>query len=131
MARAPGARSSSDPLITPRTPLRDQVRHILLERMINAELAADERITETALATELGVSRTPLREALLELQRASFITSETAPSRNSPVYLRFRGLLTIRSTSCRHAVAYRSRVSTGGGHVHAFRTFRLNQGRLS
>lgn len=77
MERPRDARSSSlTPLIAPRVPLREQVRDILLERIINADLPAGERINESALSVELGVSRTPLREALLELQRESFITSE-------------------------------------------------------
>ena len=70
------SRSTGDPIIAPRAPLRDQVRDVLLERLINAELPAGERINESTLAAELGVSRTPLREALLQLQREGFITTE-------------------------------------------------------
>lgn len=59
-----------------REPLRAQVRQIVLDRIIRGELAGGTRINETHLASELGVSRTPLREALLGLQREGFLVAE-------------------------------------------------------
>lgn len=47
-----------------------------LERMIlNGELKAGERLNEQALATRLGVSRGPIREATRALERAGLLTS--------------------------------------------------------
>jgi DNA-binding GntR family transcriptional regulator len=46
-----------------------------LERMIlNGELKAGERLNEQALATRLGVSRGPVREATRALERAGLVT---------------------------------------------------------
>ena len=59
-----------------RRPLRAQVRAILLDRIIRGELAGGTRVNETHLSAELEVSRTPLREALLGLQREGFLEAE-------------------------------------------------------
>ena len=59
-----------------RQPLRAQIRQIVLDRIIRGELAGGTRINETHLAAELEVSRTPLREALLGLQREGFLAAE-------------------------------------------------------
>lgn len=59
-----------------RQPLRAQIRDILLDRIIRGELAGGTRVNETHLAAELDVSRTPLREALLGLQREGFLVAE-------------------------------------------------------
>ena len=64
--------------MSPKRPLRDEVKHQVLERVVRGRLPFGHRINETALAEELGVSRTPLREALLELQREGFLHSATA-----------------------------------------------------
>lgn len=56
--------------------LRSQVRDELLERMRSGAVAPGEGINEVQLATELGVSRTPLREALIALESEGQITSE-------------------------------------------------------
>jgi DNA-binding GntR family transcriptional regulator len=50
--------------------------HEEVERMIlSGELKAGERINEQALATRLGVSRGPIREAARALERAGLLTS--------------------------------------------------------
>jgi len=51
-----------------RRTLRSQVRDELLERMRNGDVRPGEGVNEVQLAAELGVSRTPLREALIELE---------------------------------------------------------------
>ena len=48
----------------------------LLGRIIRGEFSAGERLKDTELAEELGVSRTPVREALLRLEREGFISSQ-------------------------------------------------------
>ena len=50
-----------------RRPLREQIREELLTRLDRGDFAAGTDINEAALAAELGVSRTPLREALITL----------------------------------------------------------------
>ncbi|MBD3221876.1 GntR family transcriptional regulator [bacterium] len=48
-----------------RKPLRNDVAAEILGRIIDGRLPAGSRINESTLATELGISRTPLREAML------------------------------------------------------------------
>jgi len=52
------------------------VHQELLGRIIRGEFAAGQRLKDTELAEELGVSRTPVREALLRLEREGFISSQ-------------------------------------------------------
>lgn len=59
-----------------REPLRDQIRRQLLEWMLHGELRPDANISEPELARELGISRTPLREALLKLEFEGFLRSD-------------------------------------------------------
>lgn len=56
-------------------PLRKEVRRIVLERVLTGELAPGEDLNETELAEQLGISRTPLREALLELEHERLVGS--------------------------------------------------------
>lgn len=56
--------------------LRSQVRQELLTRMRAGLVQPGEGINEVQLATELGVSRTPLREALIALESEGQIESE-------------------------------------------------------
>ena len=56
--------------------LRSQVREELLARMRSGLVQPGEGINEVQLATELGVSRTPLREALNALESEGQIESE-------------------------------------------------------
>nr|WP_052478058.1 GntR family transcriptional regulator [Kibdelosporangium sp. MJ126-NF4]CEL15714.1 Transcriptional regulator, GntR family [Kibdelosporangium sp. MJ126-NF4]CTQ93639.1 Transcriptional regulator, GntR family [Kibdelosporangium sp. MJ126-NF4] len=48
-------------------PLREQIRDEVLERLVRGDYPVGERINEGDLAEDLGVSRTPLREALAGL----------------------------------------------------------------
>ena len=49
-------------------PLRDVVFHTLREAILRGELKPGERLMEIALAEKLGVSRTPIREAIRKLE---------------------------------------------------------------
>lgn len=49
-------------------PLRDVVFHTLRQAIITGEFAPGERLMEIALADRLGVSRTPVREAIRKLE---------------------------------------------------------------
>ncbi len=59
-----------------RKTLRSQVREELLARMRTGDVRPGESINEVQLAAELGVSRTPLREALIALESEGQIESE-------------------------------------------------------
>jgi DNA-binding GntR family transcriptional regulator len=57
-------------------PTRVDVRRIILERIVRGELPPGVRIKESRLADELGISRTPIREALIKLEQEGFVRSE-------------------------------------------------------
>lgn len=61
--------------ITPDPPLRKKVREAVLNRLYSGTLQIGASINETKLAEQLGVSRTPLREALLTLQFEGLVAS--------------------------------------------------------
>lgn len=59
-----------------RPSLRQIVRTEIRRRIIRGVLPAGSRINETALAQEFGTSQTPVREALLGLERDGVLNSE-------------------------------------------------------
>jgi DNA-binding GntR family transcriptional regulator len=59
-----------------RTVLREQIRELLLERILKGELQSGDRIVELQIAQELGTSQAPVREALRELQSLGFVEYE-------------------------------------------------------
>ncbi|MDX6721674.1 MAG: hypothetical protein QOD73_78 [Solirubrobacteraceae bacterium] len=63
--------------------LRHQIRDLLVERILDGEYAPGERLVETHLARELGVSKAPVREALRELESLRLVVSE--PHRGASV----------------------------------------------
>lgn len=67
--------------------------------ILNGEFEPGERIRDTDLARELGISRSPVREALLRLQRAGLVRIE--PSRYTRV-------AELDRRSARRAVSYAS-----------------------
>jgi DNA-binding GntR family transcriptional regulator len=56
--------------------LRDQIKEVLLARILEGEYAPGQRIVELQLANEFGVSQAPVREALRELEALRLIVSE-------------------------------------------------------
>jgi DNA-binding GntR family transcriptional regulator len=56
--------------------LSADVHHELIQRIIKGEFIPGQRLKDTDLAEELGVSRTPIREALLRLEREGFLSSQ-------------------------------------------------------
>jgi DNA-binding GntR family transcriptional regulator len=64
------------PVSVARTVLREQIKDILLERILRGELEPGERLVETRLARELGTSQAPVREALRDLQLLRLVESE-------------------------------------------------------
>lgn len=80
-----------------RRPLREQIREELLSRLDRGDFAAGTDINEATLAAELGVSRTPLREALITLAGEGVLESTQGRGfRFAPVSAReFRELCEI------------------------------------
>jgi DNA-binding GntR family transcriptional regulator len=74
------AAARSEPTIG-RTVIREQVTELLLERILTHHYAPGERLVQTRIAQELGISQAPVREALRELEMLRFI--ESAPFRGS------------------------------------------------
>lgn len=58
-------------------PLYQAVRERLRELILSGELAAGQRITEVDLAQSLGVSRTPVREAMKQLMIEGLVRRES------------------------------------------------------
>ncbi|MBA3620732.1 MAG: GntR family transcriptional regulator [Euzebyales bacterium] len=75
---AAGGGAANETSVIPRRTLRQDVGDRLRDRLVQGELQAGEHINESTLSLELGVSRTPLREALLLLERDGLIRSEPA-----------------------------------------------------
>ena len=69
----------------PRESGRDYALRNIKENIISLELAPGSQISENELAAEMGLSRTPVREALIELSKVGIL--ETQPQRRSTVSL--------------------------------------------
>lgn len=67
----------------PRTLLRDGVYARLRDAIVDGTLAPGEQLRDQELASWLGVSRTPVREALLRLGQAGLVSA--APGRSTTV----------------------------------------------
>jgi DNA-binding GntR family transcriptional regulator len=90
MATAAGSLDASRP--KPRPNLRAEVAAVVRDRILNGELVPGTRIDQDGLAADLGVSKLPVREALIQLEWMGLV--ETVPYRGSfvvelePDYLR-------------------------------------------
>jgi DNA-binding GntR family transcriptional regulator len=56
-----------------RLPIRSEIRQLLRDRVVRGELAPDTPLSPVELAARLGISATPIREALIELVRDGFL----------------------------------------------------------
>ena len=59
-----------------RVVLREQVKELILERILRGEYEPGARLVETRIAQELGTSQAPVREALRDLELLRFVESE-------------------------------------------------------
>jgi DNA-binding GntR family transcriptional regulator len=59
-----------------RRPLRSDIQSLIAGRIVSADLAAGARVRDTEVAQQLGVSRTPVREALIRLEKQGLIDSD-------------------------------------------------------
>jgi DNA-binding GntR family transcriptional regulator len=59
-----------------RSPLRDEVYRQILDGVHRGDPAPGSRLRDTAVAARLGVSRTPVREALIRLAREGVLDSD-------------------------------------------------------
>jgi DNA-binding GntR family transcriptional regulator len=56
--------------------LSDQVKEYIIQAILNGEFQPGDRIVESALARELGVSQAPVREAIRDLVLLGFLETE-------------------------------------------------------
>jgi DNA-binding GntR family transcriptional regulator len=66
-----------------RTVLREEVKSVLLQRILSGYYAPGDRLVEIRIAEELGVSQAPVREALRDLESVRFV--ESTPFRGARV----------------------------------------------
>ncbi|HEX5995566.1 MAG TPA: GntR family transcriptional regulator [Jiangellales bacterium] len=59
-----------------RTVMREQIKELLIQRILDGTYKPGERIVELQLVNELGVSQAPVREALRDLEAMRFIQTE-------------------------------------------------------
>jgi DNA-binding GntR family transcriptional regulator len=64
------------PKLQYRNSITDEVFEIIRDLILQGKLKPGERITESAVAAEIGVSITPVREAFLKLEAAELIVSK-------------------------------------------------------
>lgn len=58
--------------------LSEQIYQTLRTSILSGDLAPGDRLIETQLAAQLQVSRTPIREAIRQLQRETLVTADTS-----------------------------------------------------
>jgi len=73
----------SQPETLPRVVLSEQVKEYIVESILSGELKPGDRIRESVLARQLGVSQAPVREAVRDLVLLGFL--ETEPFKGTSV----------------------------------------------
>lgn len=92
--------------------LRDDVYHRLRDAIVDGTLAPGEQLRDVDLAAWLGVSRTPVREALLRLAESGLVAAQ--PGRSTTVTsLTARGIREARDVvAAMHQLAVREAVDS-------------------
>ena len=118
-------------------PLRDQVYDVLRHKILNGEFPPGFKLVEEQLATQLNVSRTPVREAIQRLQVEGLVTdSSQGHARVEEITKgRIEQALDIRALletyACRHAAHTITREQLDHLHeLHAEEIRRLHAGDL-
>src|SRR3954447_5217279 len=78
MREGPMAREAQRPVL-----LREAIKERIVERILGGTYGPGERIVESAVAAEFGVSRAPIREAVRDLEAMRFV--ESHPHRGARV----------------------------------------------
>ena len=68
----------SNPGTIRRQSLREQVREALRDRIVTGDLSPGQVVRESTVSQQMGVSRTPLREAMIQLEREGLLVSAPA-----------------------------------------------------
>ena len=71
-----GAKAAVAEHTVKRTCMRDHIRDVLVERILDGTYPAGTQLKELSLAREFNVSQAPIREALRELEGSGLVTSE-------------------------------------------------------
>jgi len=66
----------NEPALIDKKPLREEIHARLRERIIAGSFLPSSRLQDVRVAAELGVSRTPVREALLRLVKEGLVESD-------------------------------------------------------
>jgi DNA-binding GntR family transcriptional regulator len=69
-----GAAGTADPML--RSSLRERIKDLMLQRIVSGEYAPGDRLVETRIAQELGVSQASVREALRDLEHIGCVSYE-------------------------------------------------------
>jgi DNA-binding GntR family transcriptional regulator len=101
--------------------LREQVLTELRRRIVDGEYAQGERLTETRLADDFGVSRNPVREALRVVEAEGFV--QILPRRGAVV-------ATLDDTAVRDLFAVRQQLETLAAGLAAERADAADVARL-
>src|SRR5690606_41436616 len=82
-------------------PVASQIFNLIRDAIVSMELLTGQMISETALAEQFGVSRTPVREALIKLSNIGFV--EVLPQRGTYVSI-FRMVKILEARYIRSAL---------------------------
>jgi DNA-binding GntR family transcriptional regulator len=78
-----GQESEASETLLPRVVLSDQVKAFIMDAIMSGEFKPGDRVVESSLARQLGVSQAPVREAIRDLVLMGFL--ETEPYKGTSV----------------------------------------------
>lgn len=109
---------SKVPRMTPQPSLSRRIHKDLLTRIQRGQIGPADRLVDTGIARSLGVSRMPVREALLRLANDGYITSTTRGFILKPLSHRdIMDIFEVRRLLEPRAAAHAARVLTGADHA--------------